>query len=248
MDPPVQDNLEKCETYLGHIAEDVDSLMSDFGELTSASSLDDLLVKNIDDAVDDIETWTDLMYAEFKGPDGYRHEKFTDALLDAMSTEAAARSAVVAALKCKGVAQSTVDEFANEYTQRIQGRIDKYFDKESKDCIAEWLRNSDFYTWPETLYVENRDKCREWTRCPNPTQPECCQMECVNDEMEGFYNNVCILWDGYRHDLQADLLDFGCDCYSEGSCFTRCVCNELIESDCSAMKEKGTKHAQGPIV
>ena len=66
-------------------------------------------------------SFADKIKVLFGGPDGYRHEKFTDALLDSLSTEASARAAVVAALKCKGVAQDTVDNFAYEYTQRIQG-------------------------------------------------------------------------------------------------------------------------------
>ena len=84
-----------------------------------------------------------------------------------------------------------------------QVRIDAWFDEDKPESIAYMLRNSAFYTWPETLYTENRKDCYEFTRCPNPTQPECCQMECVNDVMDGIDGNVCILWDGYRHDLQA---------------------------------------------
>ena len=68
----------------------------------------------------------------FEGGPTYRHEKFTDGLLDAISEEASIYAAVVAALKCNivnGIEQDTVYNFANDYVDRIQGcNSDFYFE------------------------------------------------------------------------------------------------------------------------
>ena len=118
-----------------------------------------------------------------------------------------------------------------------QTRISNYFDTSKQDSIPSQLINSDFNSWPDTMRVEKVDNCYEWARpCPDG----CCQVDCYEEA-------TCDLYDGYRHDMKADSINFGCDTEPGNPCGTQAECVPIDDSECSAMKEAGEKHAQDTI-
>ena len=69
--------------------------------------------------------FSDDIMVKFEGPEGYKHEKFTWALLDSLVMEAAARLSVIMGLKCRGIDQGTVEAKAYSYIKKIENRLDK---------------------------------------------------------------------------------------------------------------------------
>ena len=97
------ENLDDCETLLSQIALHAEETYNYVGQLSPDSP--DKLLDDIDEALLLIRDAVDDIKKEFEGPDGYRHEKFTDAMLDGLATEGAMRVLVVGAIKCKGLPQ-----------------------------------------------------------------------------------------------------------------------------------------------
>ena len=177
-----ENELNEAASYLNQIAVYEDNLLSNFSDLSPEPS--SILIDAITLAVDEIESLTNSIRFKFEGPDGYRHEKFTEALLDGLASEGTVRVAVIAALKCRGGDQATGEEYSSQYKFKIQNRLDMEFNEEDAFSIMYQLRNSEFYTtWPDTMSIVGSDSCH------SGHQGTC----------DG--SSYCDITDGYRYDL-----------------------------------------------
>jgi len=213
-----KENLDDCESYLNLIGESLDRLQGYYEKL-SPGSLN--FVNEINNEVNDIQSLVDLIRVKFEGPEGYRHEKFADALLDGLAEEMSARLAAVAAMKCQMVPQETVEFYADLYYDLVQDRLDIIYNDENPNSIMYQLKNSDFYTWPETIESDISDSCSIGA------PPGCyCQ---------GNYR--CTVTDGYRYDLVSETIE-GC-----GSCENSCEASSGTIDACSKMIEDANNYA-----
>ena len=165
---------------------------------------------NITFYVNEIGSLTNDIKVKFEGPDGYRHEKFTDALLDGLAMEGAARLAVVAAMKCRGMYQEKLEEYANSYIGKLQNRLDVEFNDDDPFSIMYQLKNSDFHTWPDTIRVGTENTC---------------YFDVFQERCNGLLE--CEVIDGYRLDLEVGSLRGDCDEWCAGGSYPPCS-SELV--------------------
>ena len=188
-------DLDECVIILDLMKDHLKELLELYDQLSPESS--DILFGDIDEELQLIRGAVEDLYVKFII--NSKHEKFNDLILEGLAIEAAGYLTSVAAMKCRGIDQETVEGYADSYTNKIQNRLDKEFNGADEGSIEYQLRNSEFCTsWPDTIhYDDHNDDCRYdvWNGC--------------------YAYNYCYIKDGYRLDLQIDDLRFddgdGCD-------------------------------------